>query len=111
MTSQPETTGRAGPAEDAGHPRRRRAFGAGSPLASGQSWPLVLPLALLIILGLAGLRGSVITPKWNGPLRHEGVVIGLVLEVILGFLLVLTRRRQAAAARAALGGGVEIQGV
>jgi hypothetical protein len=111
MTSQPETTGRAGPAEDTGHPRRRRAFGAGPPLASGQSWPLVLPLALLIILGLAGLRGSVITPKWNGPLRHEGVVIGLVLEVILGSLLVLTRRRQAAAARAALVSGVEIQGV
>ena len=90
MSSQRETTGGAGP---------------------GQPWPLVLPLALLIILGLAGLRGSVVTPKWNGPLRHEGLVIGLVLEVILGSLLVLTRRRQAAAARAALVSGVEVHDV
>jgi uncharacterized protein DUF4129 len=111
MTSQPGTTGRAGPAEDTGHPRRGRAPGGGPPLVSGQSWPLVLPLALLIILGLAGLRGSVIAPKWNGPLRHDGVVIGLVLEVILGSLLVLTRRRQVAAERAAVASGVAVNDV
>jgi uncharacterized protein DUF4129 len=111
MTSQPGTTGRTGPAEDRGHPRRRRAPGAEPPLTPGQSWPLVLPLALLIILGLAGLRGSVIAPKWNGPLRHDGVIIGLVLEVVLGCLLVLTRRRQAAAERAAVASGAAVNDV
>jgi Domain of unknown function (DUF4129) len=111
MTSQPGTTGRAGPAEDTGDPRRGRAPGGGPRPISGQSWPLVLPLALLIILGLAGLRGSVITPKWNGPLRHDGVIIGLVLEVILGYLLVLTRRRQAAAERAAVASGTAVNDV
>jgi Domain of unknown function (DUF4129) len=102
MTSQPGRTGHAGPPEDAGLPRRDRTPGAGPRLTPGQSWPVVLPLALLIILGLAGLRGSVTTPRWNGPLRHEGLAIGLVLEVILGFLLVLTARRRAAAARVAV---------
>jgi Domain of unknown function (DUF4129) len=61
---------------------------------SGPSWPVVLPLTLLVILGLAGLRGTVITPRWDGPLRHDGPAIGLALEVILGVLLVLTFRRR-----------------
>ena len=75
----------------------------GGPRAgSGPSWPLVLPLALLVILGLAGLRGTVIRPRWNGPLRHDGLVIGLALEVILGVLLVLTARRRSRAARTAV---------
>src|ERR1700733_2243446 len=75
----------------------------GGPRAgSGPSWPLVLPLALLVILGLAGLRGAVTRPRWNGPLRHDGLVIGLVLEVILGVLLVLTARRRSRAARTAV---------
>jgi hypothetical protein len=110
MTSQPGTTGHTGRPED-GPLRRGRTPGAGPRLTPGQSWPMVLPLALLIILGLAGLRGSVTAPRWDGPLRHDGVVIGLVLEVILGILLVLTRRRQAAAARAALLSGVTVHDV
>jgi Domain of unknown function (DUF4129) len=65
----------------------------------GPSWPLVLPLTLLVILGLAGLRGAVTRPRWNGPLRHDGLVIGLALEVILGILLLLTYRRRARAMR------------
>ena len=73
---------------------------AGPRAGSGPSWPLVLPLALLVILGLAGLRGTVIRPRWNGPLRHDGLVIGLALEVVLGVLLVLTERRRSRAARA-----------
>ncbi len=86
MTSrQPGTT-----APDTGTP------GAGP----GQAWALVVPLTLLILLGLAGLRGVVSAPHWNGPLRHDGVVIGLVLEVILGILLVITVRRRAAAVNA-----------
>jgi Domain of unknown function (DUF4129) len=75
---------------------------AGPGAGSGPSWPLVLPLALLVILGLAGLRGVVTRPRWNGPLRHDGLVIGLALEVILGVLLVLTRHRSRAARTAVL---------
>ncbi len=53
----------------------------------------MLPLALLIILGLAGLRGTVTEPRWDGPLHRDGLVIGLVL----GVLLVIAWRRRAAA--------------
>jgi uncharacterized protein DUF4129 len=64
---------------------------------SGPRWPvLVLPLTLLIILGLTGLRGAVTKPRWDGPLQHDGVIIGLALEVVLGVLLVITARRRAA---------------
>jgi hypothetical protein len=53
----------------------------------------VLPLALLIILGLAGLHGAV-TARWNGPLHRDGAAVGGALEVVLGTLLVLTLRRR-----------------
>jgi Domain of unknown function (DUF4129) len=61
----------------------------------------LLPLVLLVILIAAGLRGEVLAPRWNGPLKSDGVPIGLALEVILGTLLVITLRRDAAARRAA----------
>ncbi len=61
----------------------------------------LLPLVLLVILVAAGLRGEVLAPRWNGPLKSDGVPIGLALEVILGTLLVITLRRHAAAQRAA----------
>jgi hypothetical protein len=61
----------------------------------------VLPLILLILLGLAGLRGVLTPPKWNGLLHRDGLVIGLALEVVLLVLLVITLRRQAGARRAA----------
>jgi hypothetical protein len=60
----------------------------------------VVPLALVIILGMAGLRGSVVQPRWNGPLRHDGTAIGISLEVVLGVLLVMTLRRRSASHRA-----------
>ena len=63
----------------------------------------LLPVALLVVLAIAGLRGAVAGPRWNGPLRAEGVAIGLILEVILGVLLVITVRRDGAALRAAAG--------
>ena len=64
----------------------------------------LLPLALLVVLAIVGLRGIVPAPRWNGPLRAEGVAIGIALEVVLAVLLVITLRRdraerQAAAAR------------
>ena len=62
------------------------------------SW--LLPLTLLIILGLAGLRGVVVTPRWNGPLHQDGVAIGIALEAVLIALLTITFGRRAAAARA-----------
>jgi len=62
----------------------------------------VLPLVLLIILGLAGLRGVLTVPQWNGPLHRDGPVISLALEVVLLVLLVITIRRRAAAQRAGL---------
>jgi hypothetical protein len=61
----------------------------------------LLPLVLLVILIVAGLRGEVSVPRWNGPLKADGVAIGLVLEVILAALLTVTLRRDAAARRAA----------
>jgi len=94
MTSEPGTTG-PGTASDTGTPEVAPRAGAGS------SWPLVLPLALLIILGLAGLRGAVAAPRWNESLRHDGLAIGLALEVVLGVLLAVTARRRFRASRAA----------
>ena len=67
-----------------------------APRAASGPWPLVLPLALLIILGMAGLRGAVTQPHWNGPLRHDGLAAGLALEAVLGVLLVITIRRRSA---------------
>jgi uncharacterized protein DUF4129 len=61
----------------------------------------LLPLVLLVILIAAGLRGGASVPRWNGPLRADGVPIGLALEVILAGLLIVTLRRDAAARRAA----------
>ena len=84
-----------------------RAPDPGPSARPGPSWPLVLPLTLLVILGLAGLRGAVTRPRWNGPLRHDGLVIGLALEVILGVLLLLTYRRRARA----MHGGVPVNDV
>ena len=61
----------------------------------------LLPLVLLVILVIAGLRGEVATPRWNGPLKADGVAIGLALEVILGALLIVVLRRAAVARRLA----------
>jgi hypothetical protein len=69
-------------------------------LAAAHYWPPVLVLALLIILGMAGLRGSVTGLRWNGPLWQDRVIVGIVLEIILGILLVITLRRRAVASRA-----------
>lgn len=61
----------------------------------------LLPLALLVVLAIVGLRGAVPAPRWNGPLRAQGVAIGIALEVVLGVLLVITLRRDRAARHAA----------
>jgi Domain of unknown function (DUF4129) len=61
----------------------------------------LVPLGLLVLLAIAGLRGVIAAPRFNGPLRAEGVAIGILLEVLLGVLLVITIRRDGAAMRAA----------
>jgi hypothetical protein len=61
----------------------------------------LLPLVLLVVLVIAGLRGAVPAPRWNGPLKADGVAIGIALEVIFCALLVLVRTREAAARRVA----------
>jgi hypothetical protein len=53
---------------------------------------LVLPLTLLIIVALAGLRGEVTGLRWDGPLRGAAVAMGLAVELVLGMLLVITVR-------------------
>jgi hypothetical protein len=101
MTSrQPGTTppGHVGMTGDTGAPGDTGTPGTGRRPGSGPRWPvLVVPLTLLIILGLTGLRGAVPQPRWDGPLHRDGVAIGLALEVVLGVLLVITVRRRAAA--------------
>ena len=57
----------------------------------------LLPLALLIVLGLAGLRGAVGTPRWDGPLHRDGLAVGLALEAVFAVLAVLTFRRHRSA--------------
>ena len=96
-TMPPRTPGNTGTLGD------KRTPGAGGRPGSAPRWPvpiLVLPLTLLIILGLTGLRGAVTKPRWDGPLHRDGVVIGLALEVVLGVLLAVTIRRRAASAKA-----------
>src|SRR5579862_4234889 len=61
----------------------------------------LLPLGLLVLLVIAGLRGAVPTPGWNGPLRAYGIPIGIGLEVLCGSLLIIVRIRDRAARRAA----------
>jgi Domain of unknown function (DUF4129) len=61
----------------------------GAPGTTGQ-WLRLLPLALLIILGLAGLRGVVATPRWDGPLHRDGAAVGVALEVVLLTLILVT---------------------
>ena len=99
MTSRQPGTTAPGTTGETGRPV------AGPRAAPGQPWTQVVPVALLILLGLAGLRGVVTAPRWNGSLRHEGVAIGLALEVILGVLLAATVRRRSKAAHTAMLGG------
>ena len=61
----------------------------------------LLPLVLLVVLVIAGLRGAVPAPRWTGPLRADGMAIGIALEVVFGAALAVVRVREAAARRAA----------
>jgi hypothetical protein len=68
-----------------------------------RDWILrVLPLALLIILVMAGLRGTVNTPKWTGS-HATDMTIGVVLFVVFAVLLGITMARRRAALRTVSG--------
>jgi len=85
-----------------GHPphQKREAMTSRQP---GTTPPLVLPVALLVLAGLAGLRGGVTAPRWDGPLHGDAVAVGLALEIVLGTMLAFAIRRRAAGARARTG--------
>ena len=70
-----------------------RQRGTSPPGTAGPDWLRLVPLVLLIFLGLAGLRGTVTAPRWNGPLHQDGPAIALLLEVVLAVLLAITLRR------------------
>jgi hypothetical protein len=53
------------------------------------------------VLVIAGLRGVVPAPRWNGPLKAYGLTIGIVLEVVFGALLLVVLTRDATARRVA----------
>lgn len=69
-------------------------------MSARQQLARLLPLGLLILLVIAGLRGQVASPGWNGPLTADAVLIGVALEVVLGTLLVITLVRDGRARRA-----------
>lgn len=50
----------------------------------------LVPVTLLVILALAGLRGAVGAPRWDGPLHRYGEQAGVAVEVLLAPLLVIT---------------------
>jgi hypothetical protein len=82
------------PDEDGEKPGGGERAGAG---LTAQDWLLRLgPLALLIVAGLAGLRGAVGTPRWDGPLHRDPVAVGAVLEVLIVtmFVVLLLRLRR-----------------
>ena len=76
---------------------RQRGSAPREPVSSERWTARVLPLALLIVLALAGLRGAVAAPRWDGPLHRYGFAIGIGLVAVLVTLLVLTWRRRRAA--------------
>jgi hypothetical protein len=80
---------------------RPNPFQESDAMTARQQLARLLPLALLVVLVMAGLRGTVASPRWNGPLKADGVAIGLALEAVFGVLLVITVRRDGAAMRAA----------
>jgi Domain of unknown function (DUF4129) len=74
-------------------PEPEPAAGAG---LTAQDWLVrLLPVVLLIIVGLAGLRGAVGTLRWDGPLHQDAVVLGVVLEVVIATLFVIVLVRNA----------------
>ena len=63
---------------------------------TAQDWLVrLLPVVLLIVVGLAGLRGAVGALRWGGPLYQDAAVVGVVLEVVIATLFVTLLVRHA----------------
>jgi hypothetical protein len=75
-----------------------------------QDWLMrLLPLVLLIVAGLAGLRGAAGTPRWDGPLHQDAVVVGVALEVVIVILFVILLLRRSRGSQEAT--AVKLRGV
>ena len=97
-TSSPETAEHAEPALTA------------KAALSAQDWLVrLLPLALLIVAGLAGLRGAAGTPRWDGPLHQDALVVGGALEVVIVILFVILLLRRSRGSQEAT--AVKLRGV
>ena len=80
------------------------------PALTAQDWLMrLLPLVLLIIVGLAGLRGAVGTPRWDGPLHQDALVVGGALEVVIVILFVILLLRRSRGSQEAT--AVKLRGV
>jgi hypothetical protein len=80
------------------------------PGLTGQDWLLrLLPLALLIVAGLAGLRGAAGAPRWDGPLHRDPLAVGAGLEVVIVTLLVVLLVRRSRGSQEAT--AVKLRGV
>jgi hypothetical protein len=77
---------------------------------TAQDWLMrLLPLVLLIVAGLAGLRGAAGTPRWDGPLHQDALVVGVALEVVIVILFVILLLRRTRGSQEAT--AVKLRGV
>jgi hypothetical protein len=80
------------------------------PALTAQDWLMrLLPLVLLIVVGLAGLRGAAGAPRWDGPLHQDAVVVRVALEVVIVILFVILLLRRSRGSQEAT--AVKLRGV
>jgi Domain of unknown function (DUF4129) len=70
--------------------------------AQGSSWARVALAAGLIAVVAVGLRDDTRRPALDGPFRHDGLLVGAILEAVLACLLVALVVRRSRAPRSAL---------
>jgi hypothetical protein len=76
--------------------------GDGGRRADVPGWARPALAACLLAVVAAGLRVTVPAPALNGPFRHDGLAVGVVLEAVLACLLIALIIRGARAPRDAL---------
>jgi uncharacterized protein DUF4129 len=70
--------------------------------AQGSSWTRAALAAGLIAVVAVGLRDDTRPPALDGPFRHDGLLVGAILEAVLACLLVALAVRRSRAPRSAL---------
>jgi hypothetical protein len=70
--------------------------------AQGSGWARVALAAGLIAVVAVGLRDGASPPALDGPFRHDGLLVGAILEAVLACLLVALAVRRSRAPRSAL---------